>query len=115
LPDPNAKPADQPADALRWLRDSQARKADYELRLDEAEIKLAAADTNVAQWERALLAFKNPFLARPQLSPEDAQAIQGMDGAARAKYAEGRLADARAARDAAQKTLDALKANPPLN
>jgi hypothetical protein len=38
-----------------------------------------------------------------------------MDGGARLHWAEGRLADAKAARDAAQKALDDVKANPPTN
>jgi hypothetical protein len=97
------------------MRDKQARDADYKRRLEEAEANLVAADASAAQWEKNLLAFKNPFLPRPKLSPEDAQTIQGLDGAARALWAEGRLADARAKRNAAQKALDDLKANPPLN
>jgi hypothetical protein len=69
----------------------------------------------VAEWEKNVLAFANPFLARPQLSPADASAIAGMGGAERMGWAKGRLAEARASRDAAQKALDVLKANPPLN
>ena len=114
-PDAAPKPEAKPADSLQWMRDRQAREADYKRRLEEAEANLAAADTSAAQWQRNLLAFKNPFLPRPQLSPEDAQTIQGMDGAGRALWAEGKLADARAKRNAAQKALDDLKANPPLN
>ena len=114
-PDPGAKPPQKPPDALQWLQDSEARKADYQRRLVEAEASLAEANTKVDTWERTLLAYKNPFLARPQLSPEDAQAVAGMDGAARVGWADGRVAEVRAARDAAQKALDELKANPPLN
>jgi len=69
----------------------------------------------MADWERTILEFKNPLLPRPKLTPEDAQTIAGMDGGARVHWAEGRLEEARAARDAAQKTLDDLKANPPAN
>ena len=88
---------------------------DYQRRLSEAEANVVNAGPPVAEWERSVLAFKNPFLKRPQLSPEEAQAIEGMDGIARVQWAEGRLAEKRAARDAAQKALDDLKANPPLN
>jgi hypothetical protein len=66
-------------------------------------------------WEKNVLAFKNPFLARPQLSPEDAQAIAAMNGAERVRWAEGRLSEVSAKRDAAQKALDDVKANPPVN
>ena len=114
-PNPNAKPADKPADALQWLQDSEARRADYQRRLKESEADLAVANASVADWERTILAFKNPFLPRPKLSPEDAQTIAGMDGAGRLHWAEGRLEDARTARDAKQKAFDDVKANPPVN
>jgi len=108
-----APPADQPVDALKWLQDSEARRADYTRRIAETEADLAVANASVKDWERTVLEFKNPFLARPQLSPEDAQTIKGMDGKARVQWAEGRLDTARTARDAVQKKLDDLKANPP--
>src|SRR5262245_24488943 len=87
LPDPSAKPPAKPADPLQWLQDSQARQADYKRRLEEADAKVASADTDAAVWEKNLLAFKNPFLARPVLAPDDAATIRGMDGAQRVKWA----------------------------
>jgi hypothetical protein len=114
-PDANAKPTPKPADALQWLQDGEARKADYQRRLSESEASLAVAKASVADWERTVLEFKNPLLPRPKLSPEDAQTIAGMDGGARLHWAEGRLEEARTARDATQKALDQLKANPPAN
>jgi len=112
---PTAKPQQQQPDALQWMRDSEARKADYQRRLAEGQVNVENATQSVLTWERNVLAFKNPFLARPQLSPEDAQEVAGMNGAARVVWAEGRMAAAVAARVAAQKTLDELKANPPLD
>jgi hypothetical protein len=114
-PDPSAKPTPKPADALQWLQDSEARKSDYQRRLSESEASLAVANASVADWERTILEFKNPLLPRPKLSAEDAKTIAGMDGGARVHWAEGRLDEARTARDAAQKALDQLKANPPAN
>lgn len=114
-PDPNAKSVEKPVDPLQWLQDSEARRADHQRRLAEAEGELAESAAPVALWERNLLAFKNPFLARPKLAPDDSDTIAGMDGVARVRFAEGRLAEAKAARDAAQKKLDDLKANPPQN
>jgi hypothetical protein len=114
-PDPNAKPAGKPADALQWLQDSQARQADYQRRVKESEANLAIANASVADWERTVLEFKNPLLPRPKLSPEDAQTIAGMDGGARLHWAEGRLEEAQTARDAAQKTVNDVKASPPTN
>lgn len=115
LPDPNAKPKDAPVDPLQWLQDSQARKAEYERALTDAQSSVETATTTIAQWQRTILAFKNPYLPRPQLAPEDAQTIAGMNGIERVKWAEGKLADATAVREAAQKKVDDLKANPPLN
>jgi hypothetical protein len=97
------------------MRDAEARRADYQRRLDEAKLKLDNADLAMATWERNVLAFKNPFLARPQLSPEDNDAIAGLDGAARVRWAEARLSQISAQRDTAKKALDDLKANPPVN
>lgn len=115
----NAKPvektAEQPVDALKWMQDSEARRVDHQGRIGEAEANLAIANASVADWERTVLAFKNPFLARPQLSADDAQTVKGLDGKGRVEWADGRLAAARMARDAAQKTVNDLKANPPQN
>jgi len=115
LPDPSAKPAEAPPDALQWLQDSEARKADHQRRLLEAQESVDAARADVVRWQDILLAFKNPFRPRPQLAAEEAAAIEGMDGAARAHWAEGRLAGANAALEAANKKLEQIKANPPLN
>ncbi len=111
--DPAANPQQQQPDALQWMRDSEARKADYQRRLAEAQVNVENAKLSVSTWERNVLAFKNPFLARPKLSPEESQAVAGMDGKARVDWADRQLAATIAMRDAAQKTLDELKANPP--
>lgn len=109
-PPPAASP-----DPLRAMQDEQARKEDYERSLTRLQAAADDARAAVAKRERDLLAFKNPFLPRPVLAPDEAQAITGMDGAARVKWAEERLAEAHAALDAAQKSYDDAKANPPLN
>jgi hypothetical protein len=116
-PAPQATPSPQQQqpmpDALQWLKDSEARKADYQRRLAEAQTNVESANLAMIAWERNVLAFKNPYLARPKLSPEDSQTIAGMDGIQRVKWAEGRLSDVNAKRDAAQQALDDLKKNPP--
>ena len=117
-PDTTAKPSprqEQLPDPLKTMQDSEARRYDYERRLAEAKTNLETANLQMATWERNVLAFKNPFLARPQLSPEDSAAIAGLNGAERVRWAEARLSTVSLARDAAQKTLDDLKANPPVN
>jgi hypothetical protein len=112
--DADAKPpAEQSVDPLKWLADREARRVDYEQKVKRAEADLAVATASVTDWEKTVLAFENPFRPRPQLGAEDATAIESMDGAQRVKWAKGRLEAARSSRDAAQKTIDDLKANPP--
>ena len=116
LPDPDAKPKDEPVDPLKWMQDRQARQADYERRRQEAEDAVAATTAEVASREKILLEFKNPFLPRPQLPPDEADTIRSMSSNVdRVKWAEGKLADAKSKLSDAQKHLDDLKANPPLN
>ena len=115
IPDPSSIPPGPTPDPLRAMQDSQARRFDYDRKLTRLSAELESARAEVVRRERDLLAFKNPFLPRPQLPPEEAQAIQGMDGAARAKWAEERLTAAKVALETAQKSYDDAKANPPLN
>jgi hypothetical protein len=115
IPDPASIKPGPTADPLRVMQDSQARKYDYERRLQRLSGELDVARAEVVRREKDLLAFKNPFLPRPQLPPEEAQAIQEMDGAARVKWAEERLTAAKVALETAQKSYDDAKANPPLN
>ena len=69
----------------------------------------------MARAERDTLALKNPYLARPVLNKDETAAIQGLNGAERAKWAEARLAEALEALKAAQGAYDDAKANPPVN
>ena len=115
LPDPNALPPATPPDPLKAMHDSQARRIDYDRRLAKLSAELGAARDLLAQRERDLLAFKNPFLPRPQLTADESQAIAGLGGEARAKWAEGRVTEARTKLEAAQKAYDDAKASPPLN
>ena len=111
-PDTTAAPETKPVDPLKWLQDQQARKADYDRRLGEAASAVEGAQRDVADWKRIVLEIKNPYLPRPQLSAEDAEATKPMTNAERLKWAEGRLSEAQSRLDAAQKTLDDLEANP---
>ena len=115
LPPGVEPPTGNAEDPLKWLQESEARKADHARRLREAESAVDAGRIGVSTWEKAVLAFKNPLLPRPVLAPEDAQAVGGMGGAERVKWAEDRLAAERAALASALNTLEGLKQNPPLN
>jgi hypothetical protein len=116
LPDPNAQPADKPVDPLVWMQSYQAHQADYERRKKEAEEAVASAAAEVPVRERIVLEFKNPFLPRPQLSQEEADAVAAMtSNVDRVKWAEEKLAAAKTRLADAQKHLDEVQANPPLN
>jgi hypothetical protein len=71
--------------------------------------------SDLVKAQKDLLAFRNPYLARPVLTPEESSKTQGLNGAERVQWAEGRVADAIAALETAQKAYDDAKANPPAN
>jgi len=109
-------PPPEPApDPLKWMQEQEARRIEYEKSLIQLAADRDAARNLVVRAERDLLAFRNPLLARPVLTPEEAAGIQGMNGAERATWAEARLAGAIAASEATQKAYDDAKANPPVN
>jgi hypothetical protein len=110
---PNAKPAEPAPDALKWMQESEARRVAYEQSLTRLAAERDAAAEIVARRQRDVLAFKNPYLARPKLSPDEAEEIRGMDGIARVKWAQDHLDAAKATLDAAQAAYDDAKASPP--
>jgi hypothetical protein len=110
------EPSTEPApDPVKWLQDREAQRIEYEKSLVQLAADRDAAKDLVARAERDLLAFRNPYLARPVLTPDQASEIQGMNGVDRVKWAEARLADAIAALESAQKAYDDAKASPPVN
>ncbi len=113
-PDASAAPAEaKPVDSLKWMQDAQARTDDYYRRISDAEDALQKTQPAIALWEKNILAFRNPFVRPPQLTPEEQQEITGMDAIKRVAWAQQKLDAANAAHDAAQKTLNDLKSNPP--
>lgn len=113
IPPPPVPAEPKAQDPLEWMKEREEQRADHQKKLADAEAKVATGNAAIAEWQNMILAFKNPFRPRPQLTAEEAQAIDGKDGVARVSWAEGKLAEATTARDAAQKALDDLKANPP--
>jgi len=106
-------PSETVPNPLKAMQDAEARRIEYEQSLPRLASERDAAAEVVARRQKDLLAFKNPYLPRPQLAPDEAEEIKGMGGAERAKWAEGRLADAKAVFEAAQKAYDDAKASPP--
>ena len=80
------------------------------MRVEAAEQRVAAASARVVELEKRLLAIRNPFLPRPELPPEEAQAWEGLDGAQRAARVEQQLAEARDELAAAEDELMSLRA-----
>lgn len=115
-----AAPAEKPAparalaapDPVKELFAAEARRVERERTIARLASERDAAAAVVAQRQKDLLALKNPFLPRPQFTFDESTAIKGLGGAARARWAEGRVAEAQALLDAAQKAYDDAKANP---
>lgn len=108
-------PQEPAPDPLKWMQDKEARRVEYEKSLVQLGGDRDAAKALVAKSERDLLALRNPYLARPELTPDEAAAIQGMNGAERVQWAESRVANAIASWESAKKAYDDAKANPPLD
>jgi hypothetical protein len=64
-------PSSRPADALKVLRDEQATAVQRERMIAEAQAELDAAKAKLANLEVELLATRNPFSKRPELSEEE--------------------------------------------
>lgn len=97
------------------MQETEARRVEYEKSLVQLAADRDAAKAVVARAERDLLAFRNPYLARPVLTPDEASEIQGLNGVDRVKWAEARLAGAIASLEFSQKAYDDAKASPPVN
>ena len=111
--DAQKEPREPAPDPLKWMQDKEARRVEYEKSLVQMEGDRDSAKSLVAKSERDLLALRNPYLARPELTPDEAAAIQGMNGAERVQWAESRVANAIASWESAKKAYDDAKANPP--
>jgi hypothetical protein len=112
---PKASPAPAEPDPLKLMQESETRRVEYERSLVQLAADIETAKAGLAKYQRDLLAFRNPYLARPILTDSEAAAIQGMNGAERVQWAESRVANGIAAVESAQKAYDDAKANPPAN
>ena len=109
----NTPPKPPPPDPLKEMQEAEEHRIAHEQELAKLSADRDAAAAAVAQREKDLLAFKNPYLARPKLSTTDAEKIEGMGGEARANWAQDQIDAAKAAEEAAQKALDDANAAPP--
>jgi hypothetical protein len=107
------KPPQPSPDPLKQLEESEKKRVEYEQLLARLATERDTAAAAVAQREKDLLAFKNPYMARPKLATADSEKIEGMGGAARAEWAQAQVDAAKDALDKAQKAYDDAKNNPP--
>lgn len=93
-------------DPLKYLQSKEASAADRQTAIADAERELAAARAQVASLEKQLLAIRNPFSARPELS-EDEKEARGKDTSVAERIArtEEQLALARERVTAAEQKL----------
>jgi hypothetical protein len=98
-----------PYDALGRLQDEQAKAAGLATQIADAERKVTAAEGRVQDLEKKALAIKNPFLPRPEVSPEQAEAWRRMNNVERLKATEDELAAARKAVESAKADLEKLR------
>jgi len=105
-----ARPEDEkPSDPLKAIEDEQAREADRKLRIAEAERAVAEAEARVKELEKRALALRNPFLPRPELPPEEAEAWKGLNNEERLERTEAALEEAKKALEEARARLASLR------
>ena len=109
-----AEPKKAP-DPLAWLRQRQNAQREHAKAVSEAEASLTAARQQLANLERQLLASRNPFSARPDLSDEEkAQRRDSAESAAKRHERTQELVEkAREAVHAAESELARLRAERP--
>jgi hypothetical protein len=111
-PPPDGAPAGEPS-ALDEMFAAEAGKQERHQQVGEAEKRVAEARQRVAEIEKRQLAVRNPFLARPEVSAEEAEAWNAADGEQRAAKTEQDLAAAREALAKAEQDLAALGGSAP--
>ena len=109
-----AEPAKVP-DPLTWLRHRQNAQRDHAKAVAEAQASVTAAKQQLAALERQLLAARNPFSARPNLSDEEKEERRKSGESAAQRYDRTRelVEKAREAVRAAESELARLRAARP--
>lgn len=104
-----------PVDALTRMRQRQAAKAEHRKAIAAAQSAVNSARLKLANLERQLLAARNPFSARPELTDEERAKRQegGETAAQRYERTEMMVAAAREEIRAAEAELARLRAERP--
>ena len=102
-------------DPLTWLRQRQDAQREHGKAVAVAEAAVTSANQQVANLERQLLAARNPFSARPELSDEEKAKRQegGESAAKRYERTQELVEEAREAVRAAESDLARLRAERP--
>lgn len=105
----------QTNDPLAWLQQRRAAQQEQRLALDQAQKAIVAARERLANLKKQLLAARNPFAARPQLSKEEKQTRSEARETASERYqrTEKLVADAHEAVRAAEAELARLRSKRP--
>jgi hypothetical protein len=109
---PGEPAAQPPTDPLTWMADRKARAEERQKRIAEAEKAVADGEARVSELEKRMLAVKNPYLARPEISDEEKEGWDEMDAVERVKRTEDDLAQARKDLVQARQELRQLRATP---
>jgi len=82
------------ANPLDWMKARQAQQAERERLIQEAEVRLAEARTEVAAIEKRIAAIRNPYLAPPKPA-EDDEKWSGQNNVERLESSKSELEEAR--------------------
>ncbi len=96
-------------DPLQAIQDEKRRSEQRQAQIALTEKAVADAEANVRDLEARLLAQRNPFLARPKLSKEDADAERDLDANQRVQRTEQQLEESRRDLERARAELARLR------
>ena len=114
-PATNRRPAKSSDDALKWLQERRAQQAASATAMQEAQSELAKARERLANLEKQLMAVRNPFSARPQLTEEEKEQRRNQPESANERYkrTEALVEEAREEVRAAEAKLAEIRSQRP--
>jgi hypothetical protein len=100
-----------PFDPLKRMQEEQASAAELQTQIAGAEKKVTESEEKVRDLERRRLAVANPFLAPPQVAPEQAEQWKKLSGPERLRATDDEIAQARKELEDAKAALQKLRAS----
>jgi len=95
--------------AQEWKHDDERRNY-WETRIRAAEGRVAGLEQRLEYLHRKRASIQNPFLPRPEPTPEDQAAEEGLDGAARIVRAEEQISQSRQDLEEARRAVEQARA-----